>query len=148
MCTVTKVSEAAAVEVWERLSRIHTSVAAALEKEMQLQAGISLGWYEALVQLKRAPGEMLRFQELAHVAGLTESGASRRMDQMLKGGLIERLSCPTDRRGVYAHITESGNQAYAKAHAVFLSSLDKSLASQMTPEDAEAIGATLSRIRS
>jgi len=146
MCNMTKVSQERAVDVWERLSRMHTSISAALEKEMQPQAGITLGWYEVLAQLKRAPGEMLRFQDLAHVAGLTESGASRRLDQMLKAGLIERLSCPTDRRGVYAHLTPQGNRAYAKAHVVFVNSLDRSLSRQLKVADAEAIRATLSRM--
>jgi len=146
ICEVSKVSQARAVEVWERLSRMHSSISATLEKEMQPQAGISLGWYEVLAELKRAPGEMLRFQDLAHEAGLTESGASRRLDQMLKAHLIERLSCPTDRRGVYAHLTEQGSQAYAKARAVFVSSIDKSLGRQLKPEEAEAMRATLSRL--
>jgi len=146
ICGVSKASQARAVEVWQRLSRVHSSISSALEKEMEPLAGISLGWYEVLAELKRAPGEMLRFQDLAHGAGLTESGASRRLDQMLKAGLIDRLSCPTDRRGVYAHVTPKGNQSYVKAHAIFVSSLDRSLASQMNPEDAEAIRSTLARL--
>ena len=146
MCDVTKASQARALEVWECLSRMHASISAALEREMPPQAGITLGWYVVLAKLKQAPGEMLRFQNLAHEAGLTESGASRRLEQMLKAGLIERLSCPTDKRGVYAHITVIGNRAYAKAHAVFVASLDRNLGRQLRGADAEEIQAALSRL--
>ena len=100
ICDVSRASQERAVEVWDHLSRMHSSMLAALEKNMLPQAGISVGWYEVLAELKRAPDGMLRFQNLAKGAGLTESGASRRLEQMLKAGLIERLSCPTDRRGV------------------------------------------------
>ncbi|MFI5283473.1 MAG: MarR family winged helix-turn-helix transcriptional regulator [Candidatus Dormibacterales bacterium] len=143
---MTKASQARALEVWECLSRMHSSISAALEKEMPPRAGITLAWYEVLAKLKQAPGEMLRFQNLAHEAGLTESGASRRLEQMLKAGLIERLSCPTDRRGVYAHVTVMGNRAYGKAHAVFVASLDRNLGRQLNGADAEEIHAALSRL--
>jgi DNA-binding MarR family transcriptional regulator len=145
MCEMSKASQTRALEVWERLCRVHGAVAAALEKEMQPRAGIPLGWYEVLAQLKRAPGQMLRIQDLAGHAGLTESGASRRLDQMLKAGLVDRISCPTDRRGVYAHLTDQGYEAYLKAHAVFVASLDKSLA-ELRPQEAEGIRAALSRL--
>ena len=55
--------------------------------------------------------------------GITDSGASRRIEQMIKAGLIDRHSCPADRRGVYAHLTEKGKAAYEKAYAVFVRSL-------------------------
>jgi DNA-binding MarR family transcriptional regulator len=146
LSAVSKVSEARAVEVWDRLSRIHGTIAAALEQDMLPQAGITLGWYQVLGDLKRAPNTMLRFQDLAKEAGLSESGASRRLDQMLRAGLIERVSCPTDRRGAYAHITAAGLKAHEKAHAIFIRSVDQALSSQLKPEEAEAIRATLSRL--
>jgi len=146
MCAVSKVSQARAVEVWERISQLHGTVAAVLEKEMFPQAGITLGWYQVLGELKRAPGAMLRFQNLAKEAGLSESGASRRLEQMLKAGLIERVSCPTDRRGVYAHITDAGAKAHEKAHLIFIKSVDQALSSQLKPEEADAIRATLARL--
>ncbi|HYM67340.1 MAG TPA: MarR family transcriptional regulator [Patescibacteria group bacterium] len=146
MFAVSKVSQARAVEVWERISDLHTTIAAVLEKEMLPQAGISLGWYQVLGDLKRAPGAMLRFQNLAKEAGLSESGASRRLEQMMKAGLIDRVSCPTDRRGVYAHVTEAGLEAYERAHLIFIKSVDEALSSRLKPEEAEAIRSTLSRL--
>jgi len=144
LSAVSKISQARAVEVWDRLSRIHSTIAAALDKDMLPQSGITLGWYQVLGDLQRAPNTMLRFQDLAKEAGLSESGASRRLDLMLKAGLIERVSCPTDRRGVYAHITATGVKSYEKAHAVFIRSVDQALSSQLKPEEAEAIRSTLS----
>ena len=98
---------------------------AALERDMVPEAGMPLAWYEVLLHLSRAPGGMLRYQDLAHVAGITNSGASRRLEQMTKAGLIERRSCPTDRRGVFAHLTAKGEAGFKKAHRVFLNSLER-----------------------
>jgi DNA-binding MarR family transcriptional regulator len=111
--------------LWEGLSRAHNLMTAALEKDLLPQAGMPLAWYEVLHHLVQAPGGLLRYQELAKVSGISDSGASRRLDQMLKAGLIDRQSCPTDRRGVYAHITDHGQAAYKRAHTVFVRSLTK-----------------------
>ncbi|HEY1455189.1 MAG TPA: MarR family transcriptional regulator [Candidatus Dormibacteraeota bacterium] len=140
-----KVSRATAVEVWAGLSRVHSSMSAALERDMLPRAGIPLGWYEVLSLLDRAPGAMLRLQDLAREAGLTESGASRRIDQMIKARLIDRHSCPTDRRGVYAHMTEAGRLAYEKAHAVFIRSVTRNLNSQLDADAVDAVHSALGR---
>jgi Transcriptional regulators len=143
---VAKLSSTKAVQVWEGLSRAHSTMTAAIEKDMLPQTGIALGWYEVLAHLRQAPGAMLRFQDLARIAGITDSGASRRLNQMIKAGLIDRHSCPTDRRGVYAHLTEKGKATYEKAHRVFLRSLDSNLASHLQPGEADLVRAALSRL--
>ena len=146
MSRVSKVSRAKAIELWEGIARAHTAMTAALEKDMLPEAGMPLAWYEVLHHLSRAPQGLMRYQDLAKVAGITDSGASRRLEQMVKAGLIDRKSCPTDRRGVYAHITPAGKAGFAKAHAVFLRSLDRNLASHLETDDADAMSAALARL--
>jgi DNA-binding MarR family transcriptional regulator len=137
---------AGVAQVWEGLARVHTSMAAALERDMVPEAGMPLAWYEVLLHLSRSPGGMMRYQELARVAGITNSGASRRLEQMTKAGLIERRSCPTDRRGVFAHLTSKGEAAFKTAHKVFLGSLERNFGSSLKPGEAEAISAALARL--
>ncbi len=146
ICKVKKVSQTKVVQVWENLARVHSAMSAAIEKDMVPNAGIPLGWYEVLAHLNRAPDAMLRFQDLARLAGITDSGASRRIDQMIKAGLIDRHSCPADRRGVYAHLTDKGKSAHEKAHAVFVRSLELNLGSHLAPDEADAVHAALSRL--
>ena len=146
MCSVSKLSRAKAVQLWEGLSRAHSTMTAAIEKDMVPDAGMPLAWYEVLLHVSRAPQGAMRYQDLAKVAGITDSGASRRLEQMVNAGLIERQSCPSDRRGVYAHITPAGEAGFEKAHAVFLRSLDRNLASHLETGDADAMSAALSRL--
>jgi DNA-binding MarR family transcriptional regulator len=143
---VKKVSRTKVEQVWECLARVHSTTSAAIEKDMIPNAGIPLSWYEVLANLNRAPEAMLRFQDLARLAGITDSGASRRIEQMIKAGLIDRHSCPVDRRGVYAHLTENGKAAYEKAYAVFVRSLERNLGSHLAPDEADAVQAALSRL--
>ena len=133
-------------QMWEGLARVHSSMTAALEHDMVPEAGMPLAWYEVLLNLSRSPGGMMRYQDLARVAGITNSGASRRLEQMTKAGLIERRSCPTDRRGVFAHITSKGQSSFKTAHKVFLNSLERNLGTSLKPGDAELISAALSKL--
>jgi len=141
-----KLTSSKAIQLWEGINRAHGSMSAAIEKDMLPQTGIALGWYEVLAHLSRAPGAMLRFQDLARIEGLTDSGASRRLNQMINAGLIDRHSCPTDRRGVYAHLTDKGIATYEKAHTVFLRSLERNLGSHLQPGEADLVHAALSRL--
>src|SRR6202165_843248 len=120
MSAVPKISRSKAAQLWEVLSRAHSTMTAALEKDMLPEAGMPLAWYEVLLHLTRTPQGLMRYQDLAKVAGITDSGASRRLEQMVKAGLIDRKSCPTDRRGGYAHITPAGFAGFAKARAGIL----------------------------
>jgi DNA-binding MarR family transcriptional regulator len=146
MSAVSKVSRAKAVQLWEGLARAHNTMTAALEKDMLPEAGMPLAWYEVLLHLSRTPQSMMRFQDLAKVAGITDSGASRRLEQMVKAGLIDRKSCPSDRRGVYAHLTPAGRAGFERAHTVFLRSLDRNLSRHLAPGEADAVNAALSRL--
>jgi DNA-binding MarR family transcriptional regulator len=145
---VPKLSSAKAEKLWDEILRAHCSMTDAIEKDLLPQTGLQLGWYQVLAHLSRAPRSMLRFQDLARVAGITDSGASRRLNQMLEAGLIDRHLCNTDRRGVYAHLTYTGRAAYIKAHAVFLRSLDRNLSAHLQPGEADVVHAALSRLSS
>jgi DNA-binding MarR family transcriptional regulator len=133
-------------QIWEGLARVHSSMTAALEHDMVPEAGMPLAWYEVLLNLSRSPGGMMRYQDLARVAGITNSGASRRLEQMTRAGLIERRSCPADRRGVFAHMTTKGQAAFKAAYKIFVNSLERNLGTMLKPGDAELISAALSKL--
>ena len=143
---VPKLTSSKAEKVWEDISRAHCSMLAALERDMEPKTGIPLAWYQVLAELSRTKEGMLRFQDLARVAGISESGASRRLNQMIKSGLIDRHICATDRRGVYAHLTAKGKAAYEKGHTIFLRSLNRNLGTHLDPLEADVLRTTLARI--
>jgi DNA-binding MarR family transcriptional regulator len=57
----------------------------------------------------------MRMSELAAHMHLSPSGITRRIDGMVKAGLVERKQCPTDRRGSNAVLTELGTKTLGNA---------------------------------
>ncbi|GHE06962.1 MarR family winged helix-turn-helix transcriptional regulator [Klenkia taihuensis] len=96
------------VEVASRLTR---SVGARLEAEHDLP----LAWLEVLLRLTRSPDGRLTMAALADQISLTSGGGTRLVSRMVDAGLVERVPCPTDRRVVYASVTERGRERVAQA---------------------------------
>src|ERR1700716_788834 len=53
------------LRAWRAFVEAHTAVMDVLERELTERRGISLTWYDALLQLSEAPGQRLRMSELA-----------------------------------------------------------------------------------
>jgi len=70
--------------------------------------GLTLGDYEVLVHLSEAPERRMRMCDLAQALRLSPSGLTRRLDGLVRHGLVERRASPTDRRVMHAHLTEPG----------------------------------------
>jgi DNA-binding MarR family transcriptional regulator len=94
--------------VWQSLIRTTTGLLATLDNELQAAHGMSLGDYEVLVHLSAASDRSLRMTDLAESLHLSPSGITRRIDGLVRDGLVERHRCPTDRRGSYAVLTDAG----------------------------------------
>ncbi len=94
--------------VWQSLLKTTAGLLATLDNELQAACGMSLGDYEVLVHLSAAPDRALRMTDLAESLHLSPSGITRRIDGLVRDGLVERHRCPTDRRGSYAVLTDAG----------------------------------------
>ena len=60
------------------------------------------GEYEILVTLEARPTAAVRMSELADAVHQSRSRLTHTITRMEGRGLVERTSCPTDRRGVWA----------------------------------------------
>lgn len=70
--------------------------------------GIDLPEYEILVTLEESPDRQLRMSELADAVHQSRSRLTHTVARMEKSGFVERIHCPTDRRGVWAQLTAAG----------------------------------------
>ena len=70
--------------------------------------GLTLAEYEVLAIISDAGDDGLRMQELAETLHLSPSGVTRRVDGMVRQGLVVRRQCSDDRRGSYAMLTDDG----------------------------------------
>jgi DNA-binding MarR family transcriptional regulator len=90
-------------------SFIHTArlVMAALERGMA-ENGLTSTDYGVLVSLSEAPQRRLRMSELSQTLLLEKSRLSHQVTRMERAGLVRRESCPDDRRGQFAVLTDEG----------------------------------------
>jgi DNA-binding MarR family transcriptional regulator len=93
---------------WRALISVTSGVLATLDGELRAEHGLSLGEYEVLVLLSETPEHSLRMTDLAGHLRLSPSGITRRVDGLVRGGLVERRQCPSDRRGSNAVLTAEG----------------------------------------
>ncbi len=93
---------------WRSFLRAHARVVRELERELQAEQGMALTDYDVLVQLAASEGRRMRMSELADELLLSRSGATRLVDRLVAGGLVERVTCDTDRRGQWASLTGAG----------------------------------------
>src|SRR5680860_1329805 len=96
------------LRAWHAFLRAHARVVRQLEQELQSDQGLALTDYDVLLQLSAAGDRRLRMSDLAERLVLSRSGATRLVDRLVADGLVERVTCESDRRGQWASLTASG----------------------------------------
>lgn len=86
-----------------------------IERQLQHDAGIPHAYYEVLVQLSETPARRLRMSELAESSLSSRSRLSHAVSRLEELGWVRRETCPTDRRGAFAVLTDEGYAAIVAA---------------------------------
>jgi DNA-binding MarR family transcriptional regulator len=102
--------------------------------------GIDLGEYEILVCLEEANCRRLRMSELAEKVHQSRSRLTHTVARMEKAGLVVREACPTDRRGVWARLTEAGLELLQAAAPSHVESVRAAFVEAVDPDDFRALG--------
>lgn len=79
-----------------------------LNRELQDRHGLALADYEVLVRLSEGDGGRMRMAQLAGEVASSKSRLSHQIGRMESAGLVQRVECGDDARGVFAEITEAG----------------------------------------
>ncbi|HEX2767163.1 MAG TPA: MarR family transcriptional regulator [Candidatus Limnocylindria bacterium] len=95
---------------WRAFLLTHARLIRTLERELQDEQDLALTDYDVLVQLAAAEERRLRMSDLADRLLLSRSGATRLVDRLVADGLVERVTCESDRRGQWAQLTDAGMQ--------------------------------------
>ena len=132
---------------WEALIRTVGSLLKIFEQELQDAEGLSLPWYNVLIQLSDAPKGRLRMQALADSGVLSNSGLTRLLDRMENAGLIRREPSPEDRRGYYAIITDQGSRLYSRAKRIHGQGIHEHFTQYLNEADAQALHALIKKVR-
>jgi len=95
------------MEAWRTYIETYSDLINALEHDLAEQ-GMTLGDYQVLVYLSEAEGRAMRMCDLADMLQLSPSGLTRRLDGLVKAGLVVREGSTEDRRVMMAKLTDDG----------------------------------------
>jgi DNA-binding MarR family transcriptional regulator len=107
---------------------------AQLDRELQRDAGIPHTYYEILVRLSEAPSWRLRMSDLADASESSRSRLSHAVARLEEAGWVTREACPTDRRGAFAVLTQTGFDALVAAAPGHVETVRRHLFDRLTPE--------------
>jgi len=121
-------------------------LAEALEHDLKTRHGLSMAEYEIMVRLSEAPNRTMRMAELAACASQSRSRLSHTVTRLERAGLVERSSCPDDKRGVLATLTEKGYDALETAAPSHVTIVRDLFIDAVDPEDLTAIGRAFRKV--
>ena len=131
---------------WRALIDVTTGVLATLDGELRAEHGLSLGEYEVLAHLSEEPDHSLRMTDLAGRLRLSPSGITRRIDGLVRAGLVERQQCPSDRRGSNAVMTEVGLRRLREAAPTHVRGVRAHFVDQLTEQQLANIASALAAV--
>ena len=123
---------------WRAYIETVGDLTAALEADLA-PTGLNLGDYQVLVHLSEAPDRRLRMCDLAEVLQLSPSGLTRRLDGLVRGGLVERQGSPSDRRVMLAVLTDHGLDTLEAAAPVHVESVRRHIFDRLDPGQVDAM---------
>ena len=132
--------------LWEALMKGQAMLAESISDRLEDEVGIPLAWYEVLSRLAEAPQGRLRMQELAESIWVSKSGLTRLCDRIEEAGYIERASCPTDRRGTFAVITNLGRTKARAAGAVFARASEELFVQHLSNRERDALRSAMGKV--
>jgi DNA-binding MarR family transcriptional regulator len=112
---VLSTQRSASLDAWVRLLQAHAASTRALSGSLLEQHGLTINDYEALLRLARADEGRMRRVDLSEQLLLTASGITRLLDGLEAAGYVDRAACSSDRRVVYAVITDEGREKLEEA---------------------------------
>ncbi len=95
--------------------------------------GIAPIEFEVLLRLARSPRCRLRMNDLAAQADLSTSGVTRVVDRLERSGGVRRETCPSDRRGSFAVLTDEGAGRLLDVVSDHLADIDRWLTGALSP---------------
>lgn len=134
------------VTTFGRLLEAHAVLTRRAGRSLERECGIPQPWFEVLLRISRTEGGQVSMGSLAQQVALTSGGITRLLDRMIDAGLVQRVPCPTDRRVLFAALTDRGQTKLAQALVVHAAELRDTFHG-FTKRDLDALDGLLDRLR-
>lgn len=133
-------------QVWRRWLAANAQLPAALHRELQADAGLSLPDFDVLVQLTESSGDRIRVTDLARALSWEKSRTSHHLTRMERRGLVRREQCHDDGRGAFVLLTPEGRAAIEQAAPGHVRAVRSLVFEQLTHEEVEVLDSALGKV--
>lgn len=134
------------IGAWRAVLLAQSRTLRAIERDLEAAGGMSLSWYDVLLELNAAPGRRLRMQDLAARAVVSRPRVSRIVTELEAAGFLERCADPTDGRASLATITPAGRAMLRRTAPLYLAGIERHFNRHTTAEDRQRIEVLLNPI--
>lgn len=135
------------VTAWARLMRAQRLALVLVEADLKAAGFPPLGWYDALLELRRAGETGLRPVELEARLLLEQHNISRLVDRLEAAGYLRRRPCPEDRRGHILALTDAGADLLRRMWPAYRAAIQRHVGSKLGGDgDATALATLLGKL--
>ncbi len=131
---------------WRELAALLTLLPAALDRQLQDEAGLPHVHYMMLAMLSEAPERTLRMSALARTTSVSPSRLSHAVRALEQRGWVERRPSPDDGRGQLATLTDEGLRAVEAVAPGHAAEVRRRVFADLGPDDVARLTDLLSRI--
>ena len=134
------------MEAWLAFLKAHAGLVALLDRELMEEHGLSVGEYEVLAFLSRAPEARMRMSDLAAHVLISPAGLTRRVDRLERKGLVSRSRDIGDSRVVHAVLTDPGAAKLKAVTTTHVRGIRRHFADVLTREELRKVGRALWKV--
>ena len=138
--------DAVEMAAWRTFIETYNDLINALQADLE-PAKLALGDYQVLVTLSEAENKSMRMCDLAEVLQLTPSGATRRLDGLVKAGWVERRNSDVDRRVMLAMLTPAGWDKLHEALVPHVRSVREHLIDLLDEGEMKSLASAFGKVR-
>lgn len=133
---------------WRGYLAMHAQLTARLNRQLQIDSGLSLPDFAVLVELTDQSAPRMRFGALVEALQWDKSRASHHLARMRNRGLIIREDCADDARSAYIALTDDGRQAIEQAAPAHVATVREFMFDQLTAEEVRLLESMTDRVLS
>ncbi|MEU2434268.1 MULTISPECIES: MarR family winged helix-turn-helix transcriptional regulator [unclassified Streptomyces] len=130
---------------WRTYLDVNRLLTYQMEKDLQ-PFGLTMNDYEILVNLSESADRRMRMSDLAAATLQSKSRLSHQITRMENAGLVRREHCESDRRGLYAVLTDHGTETMQKVAPHHVESVRQHFIDMLTPEALADLRASLTPV--
>ena len=131
--------------LWRHYLAIQGRLHLAIQRDLKATSSLTEPEFEVLVYLSEADGP-LRMTALSDVLQWERSRLSHQVTRMVRRGLVQRTSCPTDGRGAFVSATEEGMREIREAAPDHVATVRREFLDRLSEQDKRELARLLALV--